>query len=466
MKKSGIWTLTVTATSQSGLKASHTLKVIGKNDTTATTSTQSGPARLEGLYTGCRHTPYTNLVVGVKCNAEDWVQYGIHADTANGWSIADVSGVPGVSFNPKLNNGYGGLTGAPTKAGTFVATVTVEKVTKKKVGKKIKVTTESKDATCLVVVQPLPEWLVGTYNGWTDELLPDYVGSSTAAGFVSGSRIVTATIGSTGKFSAKVGGIAFAANNLTQGVTWMGTAGEPKRRVVTGYGVDIVKQSKGTGKDKKKVVAQDDLHLGFLCDATNFYDRASTGSCIRWRKANNSTQTSGVSLYRNEFGKTLTAMDPVVFDMLEQLYYDGSGKIRVSDLTGEHEEEDELYVGSQTVGPTYLVSTGWVEYGRLALYNMLWTDGAGTAYFCGYVRWDGKKIDMTGAAAMCITRIGEDETGLPFLREVRAPWEWRRVPGYIVFAKFVKDGYAFEVAWHFSGLTNPVMDDIRGVLLP
>lgn len=47
VKKSGIWTLTVTATSQSGLKASHTLKVIGKNDTTATTSTQSGPARLK-----------------------------------------------------------------------------------------------------------------------------------------------------------------------------------------------------------------------------------------------------------------------------------------------------------------------------------------------------------------------------------------------------------------------------------
>lgn len=195
----------------------------------------------------------------MKCNAEDWVQYGIHADTANGWSIADVSGVPGVSFNPKLNNGYGGLTGAPTKAGTFVATVTVEKVTKKKAGKKIKVTTESKDATCLVVVQPLPEWLVGTYNGWTD--------------------------------------------------------------------------------------------------------------------------------------------------------------------------------------------------------------GVGTAYFCGNVHWEGKMIDLTGSATMCITRIGDDEIGLPYLREVRTPEEWRAEPGYIVFAKFVKDGYAFEVAWHFSGLTNPVLNGIRGVLL-
>lgn len=74
-------------------------------------------------------------------------------------------------------------------------------------------------------------------------------------------------------------------------------------------------------------------------------------------------------------------------------------------------------------------------------------------------------IDLTGSATMCITRIGEDEVGLPYLREVRTPEEWRTVPGYIVFAKFVKDGYAFEAAWHFSGLTNPVLDGIRGVLL-
>ena len=466
MKKPGIWTLSVTVNGQSGAKAGHVLKIIGANDKTATTASQSGPARLMGLNTDCRHTPYTNLVVGVKCNEQDWAYYGLHADTENGWSIAGVSGVPGVSFDPKLNRGYGGLTGAPTKAGTFVATVTVEKVTKKKVGKKIKVTTESKDATCLVVVQPLPEWLVGSYSGWTSELLPGYVGEDAAAGFVPGSRIVKATISSTGKFSADVGGTKFAVNNLKQAVMWEGTSNEPKRRVVYGYDVDVVKQSKDTaGKYKGKVTSQDDLHLEFGCEWTNFYDRASTGTCTRWRKANNSTQVSAVSLHRNEFGKTLTAMDPTVFDMLLQIYYDDRGEVRVSDLTREHYEEDELYAFSHAEKPDYVVSTGYLD-GRKALYNALWTDGAGTAYFSGFVHYDGKSIDMTGTGAMCITRVSESEVGAPYLGKVRTPAEWRETPGYVVFAKFKKDGYAFEVAWHFSGLANPVLDGIRGVFLP
>ena len=471
MKKPGIWTLSVTVNGQSGAKAGHVLKIIGANDKTATTASQSGPARLMGLNTDCRHTPYTNLVVGVKCNAEDWAQYGIHADTANGWNIVEVSGVPGVSFNPKLNNGYGGLTGVPKKAGTFVATVTVEKVTKKKSGKKIKVTTESKDATCLVVVQPLPEWLVGSFGGWTTELLPGYLdekGESAYYGFIGSSRIVKATIGSTGKFSADVGGVKFAANYLTQDVFWSSSSSpdEPKHRVVYAYSADIVNQSKDTaGKNKGKVTTKDELHVDFGCSWTNFYDPAANGRCTRWRRYNNSTQAANVWLFRNEFGKSLTAMDPVVYDMLVQIYYDGNGDVRVTDLTDERFEEDDFYAACVEDVPYYTASTGSLD-GRKRLYNALWTDGAGTAYFSGYARWPGKQIDMSGSALMCIERIDESKVGDPHLDWVRTPAEWREAPGYVVFAKFKKDGYALEVAWHFSGLDHPVLDGIRGALLP
>ena len=127
--------------------------------------------------------------------------------------------MPGVYFDQKLNRGYGGLAGVPTKAGTFVATVTVEKVIQKSSGKKlIGVTVDSRDAICIVVVQPLPDWIAGTFHGWMTEPLPGYVGDDTTGGFVAGSSLAKVTIGSTGKVSVNIGGMKYTADRLIPAV--------------------------------------------------------------------------------------------------------------------------------------------------------------------------------------------------------------------------------------------------------
>ena len=461
MAKAGVWTYTVTFTTQGGKTASKTITVYGVNKTSAATSTQSGPAKLSGLNTSA-HEPYDDgLQVGVKYTAEDWQRVNVRANGEDGWYIKSITGIPGVSWNA----GAGALTGVPTKAGTFLATVTVEKAIK--VNKKI--TTYRRDtATAIVVVSPMESWLPGTYKGYTEELL--FTEPNKRFGFTSGSRSVTLTIGATGKISVNIDGAKFATTGLDR---VRNTKQEGSYVIEPGYYVNAKINGKGTGKDKNKIVWEDVVQFR-LGNVELDFDKTYPGYNTRWRKQGNVTLEADIRVWKNKFAKDADGEYKyhIIKRFAEQMAYDGTGKMRVTGLWSSnfYSRYDEMYSGSADPNHFYNLLVDVNEYGGSAE-GWAWFNESGTAYFTGYVKTsDGvyHQYKTPVSAQVDIMEIKPGEYLDSYVDRVRTTRGVRERGGWAVSAKFCggsSDSRALEIVWYFTddgGGQNPELYSIEG----
>lgn len=141
-----------------------------------------------------------------------WSDLGIYA--AEGWKITKVTGLPpGLKWNADKQK----MTGVPAKKGTYTVMFTVTR------GK------TSYTASATFKVLALPAAAAGTFTGFatsTYDFLPawgapadgtpePYYANKTNAQLDSVSKSATITVSSTGKISAKVGGVSFAGTGLT-----------------------------------------------------------------------------------------------------------------------------------------------------------------------------------------------------------------------------------------------------------
>ena len=158
----------------------------------------------------------TNLAMGVNYSA------ALAASGESAVSITKVAGLPkGLAYKS------GKVSGAPAKAGSFTATVTVTLVSNKKKTWIYKVK---------LAVAALPAFAQGTFNGWTYEPV-EGGGQGLPALPV---RKVTVSVTSAGKITAKVGTLSFARTGWMVGGNGLYTATLSKTRTV------------GSGKKAKK----------------------------------------------------------------------------------------------------------------------------------------------------------------------------------------------------------------------
>ena len=181
--KAGASTITLTAVNRSGAKATQLITVYGPNLNTAVAQGALS------LATSAK-TPY-EIEAGVVL---DWDGLGIAGQ--NGFSITKVSGLPaGLKWDAKAQK----ATGVPSKPGTYIVTFTAgRQVGKNKI--------ESYSATATFVVKPLPDGVVGTFNGYT---LP------ASMEFGVDSRRATVTVAADGKVTAQVNGLGASALKKT-----------------------------------------------------------------------------------------------------------------------------------------------------------------------------------------------------------------------------------------------------------
>lgn len=182
----GIKTIKLTAKNRSGKTGSVTFKVAMPNNTQAV---DAGALALEHLDA---HESYT-LKAGVK---NQWSELGIVGQ--NGWALSSVTGIPGLTWDARNKK----MKGVPSKAGLYTATFTVTK------GK------AKKTATANFRVEALPKGVVGTFHGYTAVYDWDSDEECYVAKLGKTSRKVTVTIASTGKITAKVGGISLSGTGL------------------------------------------------------------------------------------------------------------------------------------------------------------------------------------------------------------------------------------------------------------
>ena len=192
----GIVTVNFTAKNRTGKVGKATFKIILPNKSQAV---DDGALVLD---TASGVTNYT-LTAGLDIDMSD---LGIYA--TNGWRITSVTGIPGLAWNASRQ----AFAGVPSKAGIYCVTFTVQSGNAKKT------------ATSIFKVDPLPTGIAGTYYGYTgvpdtegewDEELEDYVYDPLEFG--KKSKLVTLTIASSGKISAKIGSRSLTGNGLTCG---------------------------------------------------------------------------------------------------------------------------------------------------------------------------------------------------------------------------------------------------------
>ena len=182
----GVKTIKLTATTRTGKKATKKITVVMPNNTQAV---DAGALALEHLDA---HESYT-LKAGVK---NQWSELGIVGQ--NGWALSSVTGIPGLTWDARNKK----MKGVPSKAGLYTATFTVTK------GK------AKKTATANFRVEALPKGVVGTFHGYTAVYDWDSDEECYVAKLGKTSRKVTVTIASTGKITAKVGGISLSGTGL------------------------------------------------------------------------------------------------------------------------------------------------------------------------------------------------------------------------------------------------------------
>ena len=167
--KPGVYTVTVAATNASVKKA-----------TPATTATFT--------LTVPNSPAFAGIPVAVNLNqAVPFEQVFVLAAGYEGYTVA-VSGLPA---GLKFDKNTGTVSGRPTKAGTYTVTLTA---TKKGYPTQVAVLT--------VVVDPLPEWLVGTFTGYSIGV--DYVPESIPDDYIPEyyyNDLVSVTIAKDGKLS-------------------------------------------------------------------------------------------------------------------------------------------------------------------------------------------------------------------------------------------------------------------------
>ena len=192
LPKGTVKTVKLTAMNRSGKKTTKSFKVIMPN-------------KMQAVVKGVLDLPISDgydLQAGVKFNGSNLV------DTASGWTVSSVTGIPGLTWNAAKQK----LTGVPSKAGVYVATF---KVTN---GKTTYV------ATAPFFVNALPKAMVGTFYG-TTKFLSRWLEYSDEGGedimvesydMTKWSERVIVTVSSDGKVTAKIGDVSFKATGLTE----------------------------------------------------------------------------------------------------------------------------------------------------------------------------------------------------------------------------------------------------------
>lgn len=195
LPKGTVKTVKLTATNRSGKKTTRSFRVVMPNKTQAV---DKGVLELNTS----TEEPY-ELRAGMKFS---WNDLGI--TVASGWKIVSVTGIPGLKWDAAKQK----MTGVPSKAGTYAATFKVAK------GK------TQYTATATFTVEALPKAVVGAFYGVTKEY--GMFGESEydaetgefndvwSYGITKRSRKVTVVIASSGKVSATVGSLKFAATGL------------------------------------------------------------------------------------------------------------------------------------------------------------------------------------------------------------------------------------------------------------
>ena len=249
----GKHTVTVTAKNRWGMTATKSFVVYGKNKTAAN-------AWLPGIRTSANE-PY-RMQVGLTPTLGDTL--GIA--TAAGCKITKIAGLPaGLTWNAKKQK----FTGAPTKAGTYTLTFTVTKVVNKK--------TQTKTSSITVEVEPLPDGLAGTFNGYTlirrqipDDMAnvpPEQLPEEYARGVLcADSKPVTVTVASSGKVTAKVGASSFTGGTLT----FVPGEIDPAAPAASPDAYESDLRRKVTLDAKKKIIRQEDVHLSINPSADKF----------------------------------------------------------------------------------------------------------------------------------------------------------------------------------------------------
>ena len=249
----GKHTVTVTAKNRWGQTATKILVVYGPNKTAAN-------AWLPGIRTSANE-PY-RMQVGLTPTLGDTL--GIA--TAAGCKITKIAGLPaGLTWDAKKQK----FTGAPTKAGTYTLTFTVTKVVNKK--------TQTKTSSITVEVEPLPDGLVGTFNGYTlirrqipDNMAnvpPEQLPEEYAMGVLcADSKPVTVTVASSGKVTAKVGSSSFTGGTLT----FVPGEIDPAAPAASPDTYESDLRRKVTLDAKKKIIRQEDVHLSINPSADKF----------------------------------------------------------------------------------------------------------------------------------------------------------------------------------------------------
>ena len=192
---SGIATVNFTAKNRTGKTGKATFKIILPNKSRAV---EDGALVLDTVNGATNYT----LAAGLDFSVSD---LGIYA--TNGWKIASVTGIPGLAWNASRQE----FTGVPSKVGIYCATFTVQS------GK------AKKSATAIFRIDPMPAGVAGTYYGYTgvpdtegewDEETEEYIYEPLEFG--KKSKLVTLTVASSGKISAKIGSHSLTGNGLSR----------------------------------------------------------------------------------------------------------------------------------------------------------------------------------------------------------------------------------------------------------
>ena len=464
LKKTGVWTYKLTFTTQSGNTATKTITVYGKNGTSAADSSQTAPAKVNGLYTSCHDTPYTNLTVGVKYTADDWAKAGITGNTEDGWYITSITGVPGLTWS----KGSRTLTGIPTKAGSFVATITVTRTSGKK--------SYTDKATALVVVSPLPEWAFGTFKGYTEEPLISSPNANSDYAFGEGSRPVTVSIGSTGKFTVNIDGVKFTGTGLEKAYD---STGE-----LSGYTIHERVSGKGTGKEKNTVTWADDIRLSISPWTSLDHEYSVYGSNGRWKKKGDTrlnaivyTGKQDFMMKNGEYSDKLSGGGRELVGKIANLLRHGTkdpDAMRLFCLSSGWIQQDEFYdLYEQPNEHRYLRMVDSDTYGLIPDL-MIVNRADGVATVIGSVTYNGKKYDMSGTA--WVNLIAARPNNLKHV--VRSGADWHAVSddpypqGYFAVARIMKDGHALEIVWYIDATghnatgAEPVLEKVEASFWP
>ena len=443
----GVWKIKLTATSSGGKTAKKTIAVFGKNKTQAIDN-----GHLKGLDTRTLGTPYTNFYVGI------WGPGLGIAPKGSTWRIVSVTGVPGLSWSH--DDGYWCYRGVPTKAGTFLATVTVERPASqtKKNGKTVYVTQKLETATALIVVNPFPEKYVGTYYGYTQEPFirynEEWQKNETIYRFGAGSRKVKVTISSSGKVTADVAGAKFSGNleNFDN---------DPSFRTLYFFGTI---SGNGTGKNKNKKTWQDDLifrlSMDFIEDPDNGFGfrifPLNSGTNIRWRlegdkKLEASFGAQRNILWENELnpGKNAKVLDAILSAMKWDFSKSPSDVGRETRLAFDRKMDPDPEMGANS--PFTHLKTNVnddVPVGDVVVrHTESSTDGV--VKLKGVVKdYKGKEYDMSGSAVLEVYRAESNEE-VPYLEDDDPKNR------YVVTARFFKrdenDHYhVLQVLWYIG----------------